>query len=486
MNKLLGVLALFGVLIALLIIRTITFGSRQLHPRPAPSLHLDQKTIATRLSEAIQIQTVSFDATVASNTDSFQTFHAFLAKSYPRVHAQLTKEIINGSSLLYTWKGKDERRKPVLLMAHMDVVPVDPETEKSWTYGPFSGEVAGGFIWGRGAMDDKVSVLGILEAVEQLLVAGFQPERTIYLAFGHDEEIGGNTGAAKIAASLSARDVQLEFVLDEGLNIFSGIINGVTAPVALIGIAEKGYLSVTLSADAAGGHSSTPPAETAIGSLSRALQRLDSAPFSTRLTGATRAMFEFIGPEMVFGKKLVLANLWLFEPLVTRQLAQSPLTNALLRTTVAPTIFRAGIKDNVLPTQANAVINLRIMPGESTTTALEHVQKSIADPNIKLTPLATRIEPSTVTAIDSPSFELVARTIRQIAPDAIVAPSLLVAATDSRHYVNLTKNVLRFLPITLKAGDTKRYHGIDERVAIADYLRCINFYAQLIRNSDQL
>ena len=197
-------------------------------------------------------------------------------------------------------------------------------------------------------------------------------------------------------------------------------------------------------------------------------------------------MFEFIGPEMVFGKKLVLANLWLFEPLVTRQLAQSPLTNALLRTTVAPTIFRAGIKDNVLPTQANAVINLRIMPGESTATALGHVQKSIADPNIKLTPLATRIEPSTVTAIDSPRFELVARTIRQIAPDAIVAPSLLVAATDSRHYVNLTKNVLRFLPITLKAGDTKRYHGIDERVAIADYLRCINFYAQLIRNSDQL
>jgi carboxypeptidase PM20D1 len=196
-------------------------------------------------------------------------------------------------------------------------------------------------------------------------------------------------------------------------------------------------------------------------------------------------MFEFLGPEMAWTKKLVFANLWLFEPLVIRQLAQSPLTNALLRTTVAPTIFQGGVKDNVLPTQARAVVNLRIMPGESTASALEHVRRAIDDPNIKLTPLAVRMEPSAVTATDSPSFELVARTIRQIAPDAIVAPSLLVAATDSRHYANLTKNVLRFLPITLTANDTKRYHGIDERISIADYLRCINFYAQVIRNSDR-
>jgi carboxypeptidase PM20D1 len=479
----LSLIALLGALVASLVIRTATFGSRQLHPQPAPTLQLEQNGAVARLSKAIQFQTVSFDSLAASSVERFPEFHAFLAKSYPRVHAQLTKETINSSSLFFTWRGKDERLKPILLMAHMDVVPVDPATEKSWTHDPFSGQVAGGFIWGRGTMDDKVSVLGILEAVEQLLAAGFQPERTVYLAFGHDEEIGGNNGAAKIAASLAARKIQLEFVLDEGMNIFSGVINGVTAPVALIGVAEKGYLSVSLSADAAGGHSSTPPTETAIGSISRALQRLDAATFSARLTGATRAMFEFIGPEMALGKKLVLANLWLFEPLVIRQLAESPLTNALLRTTIAPTIFQAGIKDNVLPTHARAVVNLRIMPGESTAAALEHVRQAIDDPNIKLTPLATRMEPSAVTATDSPSFELVARTIRQIAPDAIVAPSLLVAATDSRHYANLTKNILRFLPITLTVNDTKRYHGIDERISIADYLRCINFYAQLIRNS---
>ena len=194
-------------------------------------------------------------------------------------------------------------------------------------------------------------------------------------------------------------------------------------------------------------------------------------------------MFEYLGPEMGWTQKLLSANLWLFEPMVANRLSKSPLTNAILRTTLAPTIFSSGVKENVLPTQARAVINLRIMPGESTASALEHVRTAIDDPMIKLTPLPIRTEPSAVTDIGSPSFKLVERTIRETAPDAIVAPALLVAATDSRHYAGLTKNVLRFLPITITAADTGRYHGSDERIALTDYLRCINFYAQLIRNS---
>jgi carboxypeptidase PM20D1 len=365
----------------------------------------------------------------------------------------------------------------------MDVVPVDSASEKLWSHPPYSGQLVDGHIWGRGAMDDKASLLAILEAVEYLLLERFQPKRTIYLAFGHDEEIGGNNGAAKIAATLAARNVHLEYVLDEGMNILSGIVDGVTTPVALIGVAEKGYLSIELSAHAEGGHSSIPPNENAIGRVSRALQRLEAAPFPAKLRGPTRTMFEFIGPEMSWTKKLAFANLWLFEPLIASQLARSPLTNATLRTTLAPTIFNAGVKDNVLPTQARAVINLRIMPGESTASALQQVRKTIDDPKITVTPLPVRIEPSAVTEIESPSFKLLARTIRQTAPEAIVAPSLLVGATDSRHYAGLTKNILRFLPITITAADTKRYHGIDERISIADYLRCINFYSQLIRNS---
>lgn len=475
--------ALIGVFITSLLLRTASFNSRQVHPPPAPAFQLDRDAVAKRLSEAIQLPTVSFESATASNATPFENFHALLAKSFPQVHARLTKETVNDHSLLFTWTGKNQQLKPILLMAHMDVVPVDPASEKSWTHPPFSGQLADGHIWGRGTMDDKASLFGIFEAVERLLTEGFQPERTVYLAFGHDEEIGGKNGTAKIAATLAARTAQLEYVLDEGMNILSGIVDGVTGPVALIGVAEKGYLSIELTAAAVGGHSSIPPAETAIGSISRALQRLEAAPFSAKLRGPTRAMFDHLGPEMAWSKKLVLANLWLFEPLVANQLSKSPLTNAILRTTLAPTIFSSGVKENVLPARARAVVNLRIMPEESTANALEHVRQAIDDPKVKLTPLPIRMEPSAVTDIESPSFKLLERTIRQTVPDAIVAPALLVAATDSRHYAGLTKNVLRFLPITLTAADTKRYHGIDERIALTDYLRCINFYAQLIRNS---
>ena len=479
----LSLTALVGVIVAALVIRTTTFNSRQLHPPPAAQIQLDQNAIVKRLSEAIRFQTVSFDAAGASSTDPLRNFHAFLAKSFPRVHAQLTKEIVNDYSLLYTWKGKDDRLKPILLMAHMDVVPVDAATEKSWTHGPFSGQIVDGYIWGRGTMDDKASVLGILEAVEQLSAEGFQPQRTVYLAFGHDEEIGGNDGAAKIAEQLRVRGVELEFVLDEGMNILSGIVPGISPPVALIGIAEKGYLSLRLSVQTPGGHSSIPPPDNAIGMVSRALQKLQTDPFPSRLSGPTGQMFEFLGPEMGWTHKLALANLWLFDPLVRRQLARSPVTNAAIRTTVAPTLFNAGVTENVLPPNAHAVINLRLMPGDTIAGVVERVRRVIDEPKIKLASLPVQMEASSISDIHSPSFNLIQRTIRQIAPAALAAPSLLVAATDSRHYAALTKNIFRFLPITLGPEDTKRYHGIDERISVEDYERCVRFYAQVIRNS---
>jgi len=485
MKKLaLALVAIIGLLVAVIIARTATFSSRQIHVAPAAPMRLDRDAIVRRLTEAIKLKTVSFQSPAESSAGEFQRLHNFLTKSFPRVHAQLTKETVNEYSLLFTWKGKNEQLKPVLLMAHLDVVPVDQPSENSWTHPPFAGSVANGYVWGRGAMDDKASVMAILEAVENLLKEGFAPERTIYLAFGHDEEIGGNHGAAKIAELVTSRRVELEFVLDEGMNILSGIIDGVSSPVALIGIAEKGYLSVRLSVNAAGGHSSIPPTDTAIGAVSRAFRRLEAAPFQATLRGPTRQMFDFLGPEMSFDKKLALANLWLFEPLVKKQLSASSLTNAILRTTVAPTIFIAGVQENVMPTQASAVVNLRIMPGETTAGALEHVRKAINDPQIKLTPLPVRMEPSAVSDIESASFKLLQRTIRETAPTAIAAPALLVGATDSRHYAALTRNIFRFLPITLKLEDTKRYHGIDERISIQDYERCVNFYARLIRNAN--
>jgi carboxypeptidase PM20D1 len=480
----LALLGILGIFLGVIAFRTLSFTSRQLNTPPVEKIRLDRDALLQRLSEAIQYRTIT-NRTIDSGGVEFQRFHDFLAKSFPRVHERLSKQTIGGHSLFYSWNGKDSRLKPMLLMAHMDVMPVDPATESSWHHPPFSGRVADGYIWGRGTMDDKGSIMAIMEAAENLLASGFEPQRTIYLAFGHDEEVGGNSGAANIAAMLRSRGVELEFVLDEGLNILNGIISGVSSPVALIGIAEKGYLTIRLTAEGAGGHSSIPPADTAIGAMSRGLNKLLATPFPSQLNGPARQMFEFLGPEMAWTKRLALANLWLFDPLVRKQLASSPLTNAAIRTTLAPTIINSGVQENVLPTRAVAVLNLRILPGETIAGTIEHVRKAIDDPKVQLTPLPVRVEPSSVSDTQAQSFKLLHRTIRQIAPEAIVAPSLLVAATDSRHYAALTRNIYRFLPITLRPDDAKRYHGVDERISIDDYERCMRFYAQLIRNSQQ-
>lgn len=479
----LTILGILATLAGVILVRAVTFPSRQLQLGPAQAIAIDRDGAVKRLSAAIRFKTISFQEPKEASAQEFARLHVFLAKSFPRVHQQLTKETVNGHSLLYTWTGKGARLKPMLLMGHMDVVPVDAPTERQWTHPPFAGEIADGYIWGRGTMDDKVSVLGILEAVEYLLSAGFQPQRTIYLAFGHDEEIGGHNGAAKIAELLRSRGVELEYVLDEGMNVVDGIVPGIAAPAALIGIAEKGYLSLELSVQTAGGHSSIPPIDTAIGIISRALQRLEAAPFPARLSGPTRRMLEYLGPEMAWPQRLALANLWLFDPLVRKQLAASTLTNAIIRTTLAPTLFNAGMTEYSLPTQARAVVNLRIVPGDTIAGVTEHVRQTIDDPRVKIAALPIRVEPSAVSDIEAASFSVIHRTIRQAIPEVLVAPALLVAGTDSRHYAPLTKNIYRFLPITLRPDDARRYHGINERISLQDYERCVRFYTQLIRNS---
>jgi carboxypeptidase PM20D1 len=477
-------LGIAGIFIAAILIRTARFTSRQVQPGPVQIFAVDRDSAARRLSRAIQFKTVSLQGPDDSRSVEFRRLHAFIESSFPQVHQHLTKEVIGDYSLLYTWPGKNKRLKPLLLMAHMDVVPVDPATESSWHHPPFSGYVADGFIWGRGTLDDKASVLSILEAVEILLRNGFEPERSVYLAFGHDEEIGGELGAKKIAELLRERGIELEYVLDEGLNIFRGMIPGLRKPVALVGVAEKGYLSLQLTVETAGGHSSTPPAQTAIGLLSRALERLESTPFPARLTGATRQMAEFLGPEMAWGKKVTMANLWLFEPLISKRLAAAPFTNATIRTTMAPTMFNAGVKENVLPTRATAVINLRILPGDTVASVIEHVGRTINDPRVKISSLPVRVEPSQISDTETPSFRLIQRTIRETTQEVLVAPALLVAATDSRHYRGLSRNIFRFLPVALGINDINRYHGVDERITIDDYERCIRFYARLLSNSN--
>ncbi|MCX5848859.1 MAG: M20 family peptidase [Deltaproteobacteria bacterium] len=479
-------LLISAVLIAVasvVIFRSVTISSRQVQSIPANSIILDTKVLAGRLGMAVQFQTISYEDRARFNEAQFKGFQKFLEQAFPKVHAAMTKEIVGDYSLLYTWKGRDDKELPILLAAHMDVVPAESEAGSNWTYPPFQGQIADGFIWGRGTLDDKVSVLGILEAMEKLLQDGYAPSRTIYIAFGHDEEIGGQHGAAKIAALLNSRQVKLDYVLDEGLTITEGLVPNISKPVALVGIAEKGCLSIELSVESEGGHSMMPPKQTAIGILSSAISKLEQKQFPTRMEVPVRKMFETLSPEMPFGMKIVFANLWLFESLVKNKLASAPRTNALVRTTVAPTIFQAGVKENILATKARAIINYRLLPGDTINKVLLKVQKTVNDPRVKITVSAGfNSDPSNIADTGSKGYRTVEQAIRQVFPQALVAPGLVIAATDSRHYSAMTRNILHFSPIRLRSDDLRRIHGTDERISVEDYKNVVRFYAQLIGN----
>lgn len=483
MKKLtLGLLALVILLLAVMLVRTAGYRGVESAAPPAAA-YAAPAGAAERLAEAIRIPTVSNQDSAQFDTAAFAAFHQLLQQRFPRAHAALRREVVAGHSLLYTWPGTDPRLPPVLLMGHMDVVPVEPGTEGRWARPPFGGVLADGFVWGRGALDDKSSVMGTMEAVELLLAEGFRPRRTVMLAYGHDEEVGGR-GAAAIAALLRGRGVRPELVVDEGGVIGRGLMPGIERPMALIGIAEKGFVSVELSVQTAGGHSSMPPRQGSIGRLAAAVQRLEQSQMPARMDGPTMQLFSRVGPELPFGQRMVFANLWLTKPLVMRMLGDAPGSNAMIRTTTAPTIFQAGTKENVLPSRARAVVNFRILPGDSVAGVVAHVRRVVADTSVHVAAMrGFASEPSPVSRTDGEPYRLLERSIRQTVPDALVSPYLVVGGTDARHYHALSEHVYRFLPVQLAEGDLDRIHGTDERVAVRDYLSAIGFFRQLLLNT---
>ena len=447
-----------------------------------PTVTIEKTEAAGRLAEAVRFRTISPEDARDFDPQPFQALHNYLERVFPLVHRTLERQIISGLSLLYTWKGQDRTLKPVLLLGHLDVVPVDSASEPRWTYPPFAGRIADGYVWGRGTLDDKSAVVGILEAVGLLLAQGFQPTRTVQVAFGHDEEIGGQFGAKQIAALFRSRGATFEYLLDEGLFVGSGIIPGAAQPLAMVGIAEKGRLALELSAAGAAGHASMPPTTSAIGTLSAALVRLDTNPMPASVRPPVRQLLACAAPSMGFARRLILSNLWLFERLVTWQLAQNPSTNAAVRTTSAVTVVQGGTKANVLPSEARAIVDVRILPGDTSADVFAHIRRVVGSPSVSVH-ILTASEPSPLASVNTPEYGLLTRTIREVFPDATVAPGLMIAATDSRHYLDLTVSVYRFLPVRFNREDLARFHGDDERISIDAYADAVTFYSQLIRNS---
>jgi carboxypeptidase PM20D1 len=423
----------------------------------------------------------------------FLRIHEILRERFPRVHETLACDKVNDLSLLYRWTGKDESLEPILLMSHLDVVPIEEGTRDQWYDKVGKAQFDEQFVWGRGALDVKCGVVGILSAVEHLVTEGFQPQRTVYIAMGHDEEVGGEYGNGEMARRFADEGLRFSFVLDEGGAILSEIIPGVSAPVAFVGIAEKRYAECEIVAIGEGGHGSMP-GRSAISNLAEAIRRIEQQPMPTRMTVATATLFDFVGPEMPLPLRTVVGNRGLLEPLLTWQLARGSTTSAVVRSTINVTQVSSNSVSNANPTQAYATLNIRLLPGDTIEDVQNHLNritadlqshdhrsgKNVAAIKFEWMPIARG---DLVSPTDCDEFRQIQKSIHEVFPDVTVAAGLTSVSTDSSWYYGVTDKVYRFIPMRVAGTDVARIHGINERIGIENMGEIARFFAQLLRNT---
>ena len=478
--------AAFALLIAVLLIRTFTPMNPQSEGE-AFDFRPDSERVTRLMSESVRYQTISFGRDKPTSKKALLAYHKYLQREFPLVHQNLTREVVGDYSLLYTWKGSkpvSDDNKPVIFLGHLDVVPVVPGTQDKWKQPPFAGKVADGFIWGRGTLDNKVNIVGLLEAAENMLRQGIQPQRTVYLAFGHDEEQGGIDGAKEMAALLEKRGVTAEFLVDEGGLLTQGVVPGIDATMALIAPAEKGIVTLELKVVGEGGHSSMPPEQTSIGILAAAIAAMEANQFP-RDFSHTQSFLEAVADDMPFANRLIMKNLWLFRPLVMGAFEGDKQAQAGMRTTTAATMIDGGIKANVLPIDATAKVNFRILPGETPDSVRARVIETINDERVEVRFDASGqggMAPSPVSPTEGFGWEHLTAAIRDTAaPERIiVTPRLLVAATDTRHYRKITPNHYRFTFMQLEPSDLATIHGTNERISVKTLNDTVRFYYRMM------
>lgn len=441
-----------------------------------------EEILAQELSAAIRFRTISRQDGVTDD-DAFASFYRWMGRTYTHITPYEAEQF--EWSRLYHIPGTNPALQPLLIMGHIDVVPVVPGTEKDWIKPPYAGEIEEGYLWGRGALDMKGPTVTMLHALNTKLATGFKPERPIYLAIHHDEEIGGQNGAIAIATWLKENNIRPKLAFDEGGLIASGLVPGVERAVGMIGVGEKGYLTLEIIAPGAGGHSSTPPRKTAVGKLARAIARLEDNPFPGGLEGPVATMYQTLGAEMSFGQRLMFANLWLFRPVIEAVMAEQEAADASLRTTIAPTMLEGSPKENVLAIKAKALVNFRIHPRDNVEGVIARVKEVIDDPDIEI-----RIpedgwpsEPSPFSDTQGPVWRQLTTTIAEVWPGLMISPSLTLGATDSRHYREVSDNVYRFAPFTVTPDLRGGVHGTNERIALSDLVPMAQFYWRLVENT---
>jgi len=479
------ILSFLGIALFLLI-AVILFKTFTAKRWPVRATHIDLQPLPDsalrHLSQAVQIATISTSDTSSIDTAAFKAFDYFIDKAYPLIHQQLTKTKIDSFNYIFEWKGQNQSLAPIILMGHYDVVPVEKAVADKWIESPFSGKITDSCVWGRGSADDKCGVISILEATEAMLRKKYVPQRTMLLCFGHDEEISGR-GARAITKYLQEKNIKPEMVLDEGGEITEEKIKDVKRPIAVIGIAEKGYASFELSVQNEGGHSSKPDKETAIDILVSALYKLRTKEPPSRITPPVKEFLHRIGSSSdIFINRMASSNMWAFESITKNILSAKPEGNAMIHTTIVPTIIESGIKDNVVPSVAKAIINSRILTDENSKTVEDYIRKTINDNRVQVKRVTSLdSDPSPATDIQSPAFKRIESAVYKTIPNVIPAPYLMIGATDSRYYRHISSGVVNFLPMT----DSKGFHGINERLPIRDFQRCIHFFMTIIEETNQ-
>lgn len=474
---LLGIAAAFLLFLTVLLVRTLTFRPLKEETAEKTPEEFDADASIDALAQLIRCATVSRHDKSLEDEAEFEKFKVLLPRLYPKVFEACELVEFPDRGLLFRWRGRNEG-EPAVLMAHYDVVPADAE---KWEKPPFCGEIENGVLWGRGALDTKVTFNGVLFSANKLIAEGFVPQRDIYFAFSGGEEINGK-GAVHIVSYLKEKGITPAFVLDEGGAVVENVFPGVSAPCALIGIAEKGMMDVEYSVASAGGHASAPKPHTPVGVLSRAVCRVEGHPFKKHLTPPVAKMFDTLGRHSNFFYRLLFANLWCFAPLLDLICKKSGgEINALMRTTVAFTQMSGSDAPNVIPPSARVVSNIRLNPKDTVDSALSYLQKTVKDESVKLSVLRG-MNPSRISSVDCEGYEKVKRAITSTWCGSIVSPYLMVQCSDSRHYGVLSDRVYRFSAMDLTSEERGTIHGNNERIRIECVNRATEFYLRLMKN----
>ncbi|MEG0681652.1 MAG: M20/M25/M40 family metallo-hydrolase [Eubacterium sp.] len=435
-----------------------------------------------KLSEAIQIKTISSISGKAINYQPFDDFILFLERAYPRCHSQLEHTRVNNYGLVYRMKGKNRDAKPLLFLGHYDVAPVDMDTESKWNYSPFSGTISDGYIWGRGALDDKFQIIALFETLELFLSKNQQPERDVYLAFGFDEEVGGNLGANRIASFFKVQNLEFECILDEGSMCIDSIFPPFSRPLALVGVGEKGQVNLRITTTQKSGHAALPNGPNAIHLMSKTLTAIEENPMPPRLIDPIKEFLKKVSSDIHGKKRPFYDHINLMKPVLYKELSKAPMTNAMIRSTITPTMIKGSDVSNVVPLNCSAILNCRLLHGDTVDDIIRHISRI----NSKIALLDFEIlmdnKPSLLSSTDSAAYRHLEACISVIFPSVEITPSITPCATDALKYESMSRHIYRFTPVQVSTDERGTMHNINERISFENLSRAIGFYTTFIHN----